>query len=494
MLSDKTLTLNELLIIFEDIASIHNMINDYGNGPSYNIGASRPLQHPYMWVEPTTSNIVKGLNGFKEMTYSFNIYIMDKINKGDNNYNEILSDTNYIASTVIQLLSQHPNYVEYNLSLSEDVTLEPAQEVTDDNCNGWIISATFKVPIKYTYCSSPIDSLPPPPFVPRYVYVIDDGTTYQLLPGETYSCTLAPVCDPVEITDGDGATYSIPAGGSFSCLPQLIQVENTYAFFPFDSNVIFYRAGFDGALLSEGINNNIATYSIYKNGNLETLPIYFSKDDRFYIQVQRSTSNSQPATLYLNTLGLATPLTYTSKSYYYPLRMIHVEGVTNSVTSMLETDQAIKGTGQVASFFTNCVWSNPVGPAFNVVNPPTHWNFTGQHCWGLNDLSGSYNTVPRYNRMNYCIFFNANDVRIYEKGVLVTTITLAYNQMYHWKITSKFNAGGFYNISYFYSNNDESTYTLLYASTATHSTTSTFNLDWMTQQGYYLEHHVPKIY
>jgi hypothetical protein len=84
---------------------------------------------------------------------------MDKINFGEDNYNEIISDTHYILDTMISEISQHKYYVDMNLSIDGDINFLPVVEATDDNVNGWQCDITIKQPVRYTYCNSPIEPI-----------------------------------------------------------------------------------------------------------------------------------------------------------------------------------------------------------------------------------------------------------------------------------------------------------------------------------------------
>lgn len=158
-MANNTLTINQLVSIFRDLALRHDMINDFGFGPSYNIGASRPMRFPYLWVEQGQAQVLKSLNGYKENIYAFQIYCMDKINKGDDNYDEIISDTKFILDSIISDMSQHKYYIDLNLSLYQDIVMEVVVEATDDNVNGWIANVSIKNPVRYTPCNVPIEPI-----------------------------------------------------------------------------------------------------------------------------------------------------------------------------------------------------------------------------------------------------------------------------------------------------------------------------------------------
>jgi hypothetical protein len=156
---NNTLSINQIVSIFQDLAVRHKMINDFGFGQTYDIGASRQMLFPYLWCQPEDSRIVKSANGYKERLQTFTLFVMDKINMGDDNYQEILSDTHYILETIISEISQHAYYVDFNLSLDGDIVITPMIEETDDNVNGFGATITLKIPIRYTYCNSPIEPI-----------------------------------------------------------------------------------------------------------------------------------------------------------------------------------------------------------------------------------------------------------------------------------------------------------------------------------------------
>lgn len=158
-MANNSFSVNQIVSIFRDLALRHDMINDFGYGPSYNIGASRPMRFPYLWIEQGQAQVLKSINGYKENIYAFQIYCMDKINKGDDNYDEIISDTKFILDSIISDMSQHRYYVDLNLSLFQDITMEVVVEATDDNVNGWIANVSLKNPIRYTPCNVPIEPI-----------------------------------------------------------------------------------------------------------------------------------------------------------------------------------------------------------------------------------------------------------------------------------------------------------------------------------------------
>ena len=113
-MANNTLSVNQIISIFRDLSLRQKMVNDFGYGPTYNIGSTRPMLFPYIWVEQDQSQTIKSLNGYKETIFTLTVYCMDKINQGEDNYEEILSNTHYILDTLITEISQHKYYVDMN--------------------------------------------------------------------------------------------------------------------------------------------------------------------------------------------------------------------------------------------------------------------------------------------------------------------------------------------------------------------------------------------
>ena len=156
-MSNYTLTINKIKSIFEDIANRHYMINDYGFGPSYNIGAEKPMKYPFLWIEPTNTRVTTGKGNSQGVEYyTFNMYVLDKINKGDDNFTDTSSDCDYISKTIFAELDQHPYYIDLDMSIDGDFSGEPVYEQTEDNSNGWMTSFTIKLPLRYSPCNDPI--------------------------------------------------------------------------------------------------------------------------------------------------------------------------------------------------------------------------------------------------------------------------------------------------------------------------------------------------
>lgn len=207
-MANNTVSLNKIVSIFRDLTLRHEMVNDFGYGPTYNIGASREMLFPYIWVENVSSTTQKSLNGYAVSLYNFNILCVDKVNMGDSNYDEIISDTHYILDTIISEISQHKYYIDMNMSIENDVLFTPVVEATDDNVNGWSIDITIKVPIRYTPCNSPIEP------ITDYTTVLNSSITEYRLIGATGPTGATGATGPAGATGATGPAGSNGTNGA----------------------------------------------------------------------------------------------------------------------------------------------------------------------------------------------------------------------------------------------------------------------------------------
>jgi hypothetical protein len=176
-MANNTLSINKIVSIFRDLAVRSEMLNDFGYGPTYNIESrTEPMLFPYLWLDDIGSVIESTDAGYKSMYYTFDLYVMDKINKGDSNYNETISDTNTILNQIFAEMSQHKYYRDMGLNLNGNITMEPVTEATNDNVNGWKATITLKQPYRLTPCNVPIE-----PITGYTVSLTSNITEYRLI-------------------------------------------------------------------------------------------------------------------------------------------------------------------------------------------------------------------------------------------------------------------------------------------------------------------------
>jgi hypothetical protein len=139
-------SLNQLITWFQTYQQNNHFLKDFGFGEPYDIGTSRQMTFPYLWVTMNEdSSIATGSNVKSAIPdLSFSIMFMDKINIQENylntngfpsdNSQEILSDCiQYLQDLVtdIQL-----NWGQYGVLISQDVSFFPAVDETTDKSTG----------------------------------------------------------------------------------------------------------------------------------------------------------------------------------------------------------------------------------------------------------------------------------------------------------------------------------------------------------------------
>lgn len=148
MATTSIVSLNQLINWFENFQENHYFLKDFGFGETYDIGTSRQMTFPYMWVTLNDdNNIATGTNVKSAIPdFSFSIMFMDKINIQDNyldqngfqsdNSQEILSDcVQYLQDLVTEI---QQNWGQYGVLLSQDVSFFPVIDDTPDKATGVI--------------------------------------------------------------------------------------------------------------------------------------------------------------------------------------------------------------------------------------------------------------------------------------------------------------------------------------------------------------------
>jgi len=157
----KIITLNNLITLLKQFQEAHPQLNDFGFGDFADIGTSRQMKFPYMWVNVAPSTVAYNENKLIIPIMSFNIAIMDQANNQaniekangyeSNNVAEILSDTHQILLDLIGEISR--NFGKYGIVIDGDLSYEPMVDETDDSSNGWLLNITLRM--QYSNCDIP---------------------------------------------------------------------------------------------------------------------------------------------------------------------------------------------------------------------------------------------------------------------------------------------------------------------------------------------------
>lgn len=167
-------TLNRVLLSLEQICNAHQMRPSFGYGSTSDFNANNQVVFPAIWVEPTESKVINSIQGVRVKQYALNVYAMDRIDKGDSNFQEIHSDMMYLLETIIAYIRESSFTRDQYISIDyQDQVFTPIVREADENCNGFRVKLLLRIPDVYTPCNSPFA----PIGIERYVDLgyVDNG-------------------------------------------------------------------------------------------------------------------------------------------------------------------------------------------------------------------------------------------------------------------------------------------------------------------------------
>ena len=142
-------TLNQIINLFEVIATSHAQINGFNFGEVSDISASEQEQYPLLWIDVIDSAIDSNT-----LSLNMNVKVMDIQKDDQTNERDTLSDCLSIAQDVYSALT-NPIYQDYFL-LSFATNLVPLREALADKVNGWEMNLTFELAQERNRCQIPI--------------------------------------------------------------------------------------------------------------------------------------------------------------------------------------------------------------------------------------------------------------------------------------------------------------------------------------------------
>lgn len=155
-MKNKTITLNNITDILKNIARDHIMIKDYGYG---DLGSGKfNLKMPYLWIQPLSQSTIND-NNTQQAVYSIDIFVCDRITKGDDNSEEIISDTNFILNWILSYFKTSKEIKNMGIKITNN-DLEIFTSKTDNNLNGWVVNVKFRIPINYSACDGLLEICP----------------------------------------------------------------------------------------------------------------------------------------------------------------------------------------------------------------------------------------------------------------------------------------------------------------------------------------------
>jgi hypothetical protein len=154
------ITINQIIAAFRDFADQHIMLKDMGYGQTYEIGTTRQMKFPYLWVSHTPQSQIDFVNKTTIPTLNFYIFVLDQRNDqyGDNengfasdNVAELMSDTFQIIQDVVTFISL--DLSKWGVMLGENILVNPVYDETQDKSFGWYIEVSLK--LKHVNCVIP---------------------------------------------------------------------------------------------------------------------------------------------------------------------------------------------------------------------------------------------------------------------------------------------------------------------------------------------------
>ena len=180
------MTLNQQIQLFQNIATAHDMIADFGFGNLFeqNGSVKDGLKYNLLWVVPTGSTVTE-----QTVIRTYNILVLGKVEKDKSNRNEVWSDCEKIASDIVKIFrNENDGY---------DILGEPQFEPIDEQHADWLAgyggTITIETEFASNYCDIPMQGFGSPVTVPGYGIIKNSETgeiVKTLKKGETYYITI----------------------------------------------------------------------------------------------------------------------------------------------------------------------------------------------------------------------------------------------------------------------------------------------------------------
>lgn len=162
------MTLNNIIALFENIASSHYQIHGFGFGNLFEInGSIKPgISYPVLWVVPVDSTTTE-----QTQQRRFLILVAALLEKDQSNRNYVWSDTEQILNDVVKILKNESD--DYEL-IGEPV-LAPVAEQHGDWICGFQAEVTIQSNFNNNYCDIPSSNISSPVAVPGYGIIKDQN-------------------------------------------------------------------------------------------------------------------------------------------------------------------------------------------------------------------------------------------------------------------------------------------------------------------------------
>jgi len=139
-------TLNEIFTLIKNQATAHLQVNEYGQGDLWEINP-KELDYLVLWaIEESVA-----LNE-RTLTYNIRLIAMDRVTTGEENEEEVLSDTLQI---ILDFVAYFRQLHTEDVSIQNSVSIEPFTERFDDKVSGHSCVLAITQPYSYNKCQIP---------------------------------------------------------------------------------------------------------------------------------------------------------------------------------------------------------------------------------------------------------------------------------------------------------------------------------------------------
>ena len=139
-------TLNEIFNLIETQANAHLQVKQYGKGDVWEI-QPKELDYLVLWAIEESASVSE-----RTLTYNIRLLAMDRVLPGEENEEEVLSDT---LSILLDFVAYFRQLHTEDVSIQTSVSLEPFTERFDDKVTGHSCVLSITQPYNYNKCQIP---------------------------------------------------------------------------------------------------------------------------------------------------------------------------------------------------------------------------------------------------------------------------------------------------------------------------------------------------
>ena len=150
-------TYNNVIDTLKRLGENHLQISTTTVGDIYDIDLQKNTKYPLMHINPV--NVTTGRVG---LTYNFQIFVMDLVDVGEYNEQQVYNDVLQTCIDIIAILSNSQWQSQLAIDINApvyfaegDYTLEPFTERFDQSVTGWVFQIGIFVDNSFQSCNIP---------------------------------------------------------------------------------------------------------------------------------------------------------------------------------------------------------------------------------------------------------------------------------------------------------------------------------------------------